>query len=137
MVTQKCSITYYTTGCEAYPYTTVGYGIFNVRTNLGASRTHRRRARHKHVCTRVDSAEGREKLPLTLPRQGIETIQAIRLYDLTTLFDNVCIALIRPSWLTGPMGGRGDSIGRASTSRFNGFHDQRGSNPVRSTRKKL
>ena len=26
----------YTAGCEAYPFTTDGYGIFNVRTHLGA-----------------------------------------------------------------------------------------------------
>ena len=29
----------HTTGCEAYSFTTDGYGIFNVRTNLGACRT--------------------------------------------------------------------------------------------------
>ena len=30
----------YTTGCEAYSFTTDGYGIFNVRKNVGACRTH-------------------------------------------------------------------------------------------------
>ena len=29
-----------TTGCETYSFTTDGYGIFNVHTNLGACRTH-------------------------------------------------------------------------------------------------
>ena len=29
-----------TSGCEAYSFTTDGYGIFNVRTHLGACRTH-------------------------------------------------------------------------------------------------
>ena len=30
----------YTTGGDAYSFTTVGYGIFNVRTHLGVCRTH-------------------------------------------------------------------------------------------------
>ena len=30
----------HTTGCKAYSFTTDGYGIFNVRTNLGAYRSH-------------------------------------------------------------------------------------------------
>ena len=29
----------HTTGCESYSFTTDGYGIFNVRTNLGTCRT--------------------------------------------------------------------------------------------------
>ena len=29
-----------TTGCEAYSFTTAGYGIFNVRTHLGACHAH-------------------------------------------------------------------------------------------------
>ena len=31
---------FHTTGCGAYSFTTDGYGIFNVRTHLGACRTH-------------------------------------------------------------------------------------------------
>ena len=31
---------FHTTGCEAYSFTTDGYGIFNVRTNVGTYRTH-------------------------------------------------------------------------------------------------
>ena len=31
---------FHSTGCEAYSFTTDGYGIFNVRKNLGACRTH-------------------------------------------------------------------------------------------------
>ena len=30
----------HTTGCEAYSFTTDGYGIFNVHINLGACRMH-------------------------------------------------------------------------------------------------
>ena len=30
---------FYTTGCDAYSFTTDGYGIVNVRTNLGAVHT--------------------------------------------------------------------------------------------------
>ena len=46
-----------TTGCEAYSFTTDGYGIFNVRTPFGCvSYVYtRRRIRHTQVCTRVDS----------------------------------------------------------------------------------
>ena len=39
----------HTTGCEAYSFTADGYGIFNVRTNLGPCRT------HEEGRTRVDS----------------------------------------------------------------------------------
>ena len=45
---------FHTTDCEAYSFRTDGYGIFNVRTNLGVGR---RGARQKQVCTRVDSEE--------------------------------------------------------------------------------
>ena len=31
---------FHATGCDAYYFTTDGYGIFNVRTNVGACRTH-------------------------------------------------------------------------------------------------
>ena len=44
---------FYITGCEAYTFTTDGYGIFNVRTDLGACHTHQGGVRHKRVCTRV------------------------------------------------------------------------------------
>ena len=60
---------FHTTNCEADSFTTDGYGIFKVRTNVGACRTHEGVAggggrggetgggggRHKQVCTRVDS----------------------------------------------------------------------------------
>ena len=32
---------FYTSGCEVYSFTTDRFGIFNVRTNLGACRTHK------------------------------------------------------------------------------------------------
>ena len=48
--------------CEAYSFTADGYGIFNVRTNLGVCCMREGGVRHKQVCTRVDS-EGQEKLP--------------------------------------------------------------------------
>ena len=59
-----------TTGCEceAYSFTTDGYGIFNVRTNVGACCAHEGEegggvrggwgggaGTNKPVCTRVDS----------------------------------------------------------------------------------
>ena len=64
---------FYTTGCEAYSFTdTDGYGIFNMRTNWDACRTHEGGSgTKKNAQLRVDS-EGTEKLVLTLPRQGIE-----------------------------------------------------------------
>ena len=49
----------HTTGCEAYSFTTDGYGIFNVRTciyYLGVCRVHTKEGQaYKQVCTRVDS----------------------------------------------------------------------------------
>ena len=35
------SFVYHTTGCEAYSFTTDGYGILNVYTNVGVCRTHK------------------------------------------------------------------------------------------------
>ena len=52
--------------CEAYSFTTVGYVIFNVRTNLGAYCTH-----EEGSGTNM-SAQGIEKLSLTLPHEGLE-----------------------------------------------------------------
>ena len=64
--------------CETYSFLTDGYGIFNVRTHLGAclfgcvSYTRRwgvgggGRGGQKHVCTRVDSKEQKKKP--TVPR---------------------------------------------------------------------
>ena len=43
-----------------YSFTTDGYGIFNVRTNLGARLTHEVEIRHKQVCTRV-GLDGQKK----------------------------------------------------------------------------
>ena len=40
---------FHTTGCEAYSFTTDGYGNFNMRTNVGACRTHEWGVRHKPV----------------------------------------------------------------------------------------
>ena len=60
---------------EAYSFATDGYEIFlNVHTNLGACCTHEGVSGTKQVYTRVDlELEGlKEKLSLTLPRQGIE-----------------------------------------------------------------
>ena len=43
-------------GCEAYSFTTDGYGIFNARTNLPACRTRVGRCyEHKQLCTKIDS----------------------------------------------------------------------------------
>ena len=55
---------------RAYYFTTDEYGIFNMRTYLGACRTQEGGVRYKEVCTRVDS-EGQKNF-LTLPRQGTE-----------------------------------------------------------------
>ena len=65
-----------TIGREAYSFTTDGYGVFNVRKNVGACSTHEGErgvgggggVRYKQVCTRVAS----ERLSLTLTHQGIE-----------------------------------------------------------------
>ena len=58
----------HTTGCEAYSFATDRYGIFNVRTNLGACRTPFTRwgSDTKQVCTRVDS-EGQKNGPSPCP----------------------------------------------------------------------
>ena len=40
LVNEVCSCAH-TTGCEAYSFATDAYGIFNVRTNWGACRTHK------------------------------------------------------------------------------------------------
>ena len=60
-------------GCEAYYFTTVGYGIFNVRTNVDARRTHEGGSgtnRSAHGLTRRDR-KTKKTLPLTLLRQGL------------------------------------------------------------------
>ena len=62
-----CSVSCsHTTGCDAYSFTADGYGIFNVRTNVGACGTHEGRwgegVRHKEVCTSVNS-EGQKHCP--------------------------------------------------------------------------
>ena len=58
----------HTTGCEAYYFTTDGYGIFNMHTNVGAWCTYQGGSgTNKSVqeLTRIEKT-------LTLPRQGIE-----------------------------------------------------------------
>ena len=57
---------FYATDCEAYSYATDGYGIFNVRTTLGACRT-TRTSLHKSGLGRTETT-----LFFTLFRQGIE-----------------------------------------------------------------
>ena len=70
-------------GCEAYSFTTYGYGIFNVRRNLGACRRLRtkgreeggeggRGVRHRQICTTADSERQTKNCPSNLHRQGIE-----------------------------------------------------------------
>ena len=63
---------FHTTVCEAYSFATDGYWIFNVRTHLGACRTHEwRSGTSKSICTRVDS-EGQKNCSSPCPCQGIE-----------------------------------------------------------------
>ena len=52
----RCAVfsCFHSTFCEACSFTTDGYGIFTVRTNVGVPYT-QRGFRHKQVCTRVDS----------------------------------------------------------------------------------
>ena len=57
----------YTTGSEAYSFTTDGYGIFNVRTNFGCVPYIRRGVRHKTVCTRVDQEGQKEEEEKNVP----------------------------------------------------------------------
>ena len=61
---------FHTAGCEAYSFTTYEYGIFNVRTNLAACRTHEGGVRHKQVCTRLDSEGLGEKTLSRCPARG-------------------------------------------------------------------
>ena len=60
----------HTTRCKAYSFTTDGFGIFNVWTNLGVCLTHEGGS-GANKSAQVDSEE-QKKLLLTLPRQGIE-----------------------------------------------------------------
>ena len=71
----------HTTGCEAYSFTTDGYGIFNMRTNLGAYSTHEG-GDQAQTSLQKSWLGGTEKLYLTLPRQGIK-IQGLRIWILT------------------------------------------------------
>ena len=62
---------FHTTGCEAYSFTTDGYGIFNVRTNVRACRRHEGGSGTNRyiICTRVDS-EGQQNCPSPCPTRG-------------------------------------------------------------------
>ena len=66
----------HTAVCEADSITTGGLGIFNVRTfcvcECRRLHTKGRSGTQKKVCTRVDSEGQRQKLSVTLPRQGIK-----------------------------------------------------------------
>ena len=62
---------FHTTGCEAYSFTTDGYGIFNVCTIVGACRTHEGPGQTQ-TSLHKSSLGGTEQLYLALPRQGIE-----------------------------------------------------------------
>ena len=67
----------HTTGCEAYSFTTDEYGIFNVRTNVGACRTREEGGGGGSSGTNKSrvASEGYiyiYKLFLTLPRQRFE-----------------------------------------------------------------
>ena len=54
---------FHTASCEANSFTTDGYGIFDVHTNLDVCRT------HKQVCTRVDS-QGQTNFSSPCPARG-------------------------------------------------------------------
>ena len=49
------------TDCEAYSFTTDGYGIFNVRTNVGACHTH-------------EGGQAQTSLALEWTRRDIQTV---------------------------------------------------------------
>ena len=70
---------FHTTDCDAYSFTTDGYGIFNVRTHLGACRTHEQGSgTSKSQCTRVDS-EGPNKKSVSNPASpGHRTLEGLR-----------------------------------------------------------
>ena len=55
----------HTTVCQAYSFTTDGYGIFNVRNTFRVRAVHTKGGRHKQVCTRVDS-EGQKQNNLAI-----------------------------------------------------------------------
>ena len=52
-------------------FTADEYGIFDVRTHLGARHTYEGGIRHKQICTRVNS-QGQKNFHLNLPHQRIE-----------------------------------------------------------------
>ena len=62
---------FHTTGCEPYSLTTDEYGIFNVRTNLGACCTHE--GGQAQTSMHKSWLWGIEKLFPSLTHQGIET----------------------------------------------------------------
>ena len=60
-------------GCDAYSFTTDGYGIFNVCINLGACRTHEEGSGTNKSAQKWTRRDRREKqICITLPSQGIE-----------------------------------------------------------------
>ena len=61
---------FHTTVCEAYSFKTDGYGIFNVRTHVGACRTHEGGSGTNKSAQEL--TRGTEKLFLAPPRKGIE-----------------------------------------------------------------
>ena len=69
---------FHATDCEAHSFTNDGYGIFNVRTNVGACRTHVEAQAQTSLQKSLLSG-GTEKLSLTLPDQGIEPMQGFRI----------------------------------------------------------
>ena len=82
--------------CKDYSFTTYGYGIFNVRTSLGACSTHERRGwrgdRHKQVCTRVDS-EGQKNCASPCPARGLNPGSSYLNFDSLTRLSTVLIRL--------------------------------------------
>ena len=62
----------YTTGCQAYCFTTDGYGSLNLAHKFGCVPYTRRGVRHKRVCTSVDSEGQKNCPPPCPPKHGIE-----------------------------------------------------------------
>ena len=82
LVYAVCLLCEHTTGCETYSFTTDGYGIFNLRTNSGACRTHEMGS---DTNKSVQELDGRDIIffPCSssgLPRQGIEPRVFVRHY---------------------------------------------------------
>ena len=102
-------------GCEAYYFTTVGYGIFNVRTNVDARRTHEGGSgtnKSAHGLTRRDR---KTFLLLTLSLQGLRIrISTLFIFNFILFFIHFIIPLVKSG---PPYPGKATAAARAALLR--------------------